>query len=131
MNRTRLAVLGFLAIAGSVSGCAIAASPVVHEMRGCSTIAKEPHADLSYCDLSGANLVGADLNHANLHYANLANANLTNANLQDANLRRASLIDANLEDANLRWARLYGATWTDGRPCLAPSIGKCTTWFIR
>lgn len=124
-------MLGLLAVAIMTGGCTISYSPTAHEMRDCSTIVKEPRADLSYCDLSNANLAGTDLNHANLHHTNLANANLANTNLEDANLRRASLIDANLDDANLRWARLNGATWTDSRPCLPPSVGECTTWFIR
>ncbi|MFL6275615.1 MAG: pentapeptide repeat-containing protein [Blastocatellia bacterium] len=82
-------------------------------------------ANLRGIDLEGANLEGANLQGANLQRANLQAANLQGAYLGVANLRGANLQRANLQAANLQGANLENATWTNGKRCLAGSIGKC------
>ncbi|MDY6980379.1 MAG: pentapeptide repeat-containing protein [Pseudomonadota bacterium] len=84
-------------------------------------------ADLRYVDLSLANLSYTDLQQANLKGAGLQNADLTDASLINANLSYANLRGATLEGADLSGARLDHAIWTDGRTCIAGSIGECQT----
>ncbi|MFO8024598.1 pentapeptide repeat-containing protein [Thiohalophilus sp.] len=86
-------------------------------------------ADLRYVDLSLANLSYADLEQANLKGAGLQNADLTDASLINANLSYANLRGATLDSADLSGARLDHAIWTDGRTCIAGSIGECQTVF--
>ncbi len=84
-------------------------------------------ADLRYVDLSLVNLSYADLEQANLKGAGLQNADLTDASLKNANLAYANLRGATLDGADLTGARLDHAIWTDGRTCIAGSIGECQT----
>jgi len=93
------------------------------------------HADLSGAKLAGAKMIGVDLQNASLKMADLSqaalggaklgNADLTAANLYKADLRSANLLHADLSSANMREANLSNAIWTDGRKCMAGSIGEC------
>ncbi len=98
----------------------------------------------------GINLTGMDLSHKDLHGINLKNANLTNCNLFGSNLSGANLTGATIKGADftasdisfaslslvdfqgvdlievkLESANFVRAIWSDGRPCLQGSIGKC------
>lgn len=82
----------------------------------------------AYLRLAGlikVDLTGANLNNANLYGARMNGANLSGANLGFANMATAKLTGANLSGANLTSATLHGATWTDGRVCATPSVGRC------
>ena len=83
------------------------------------------HSDLSYANLTASDLSFANLTQAKLVSANLAGADLTYAELRDADLRYADLRGAKLDAASLIGARLDNATWTDGRTCVAISVGDC------
>lgn len=75
--------------------------------------------------LRRATLKDADFTDANLSYAILENADLSNAIFQNADLRNADLRGANISGADFSKALLGNVQWTDGRRCLAESVGSC------
>lgn len=78
------------------------------------------YANLSSADLSGSSLVGASLVGANFKAADLSNTDLSLADLSNADLTAANLVSAKLAGAVLDHA-----IWTDGRVCVAGSLGRC------
>lgn len=82
-------------------------------------------ADLSYADLSNSNLSFTDFQQARLKGANLRATDLSKANLANADLSYADLQDSKLVDAVYANANFSNAIWTDGRKCLAGSVGVC------
>ncbi|PCJ33152.1 MAG: hypothetical protein COA90_00525 [Gammaproteobacteria bacterium] len=88
------------------------------------------HADLAYSNLKFSNLSYSQLNNSSLIGANLKSSNLSYANLTNADLSYANLTDVNLTTSNLKNTRFDHAIWTDGKQCLANSIGQCITLKI-
>lgn len=73
-----------------------------------------------------ASFVRAHMAHAILDGSNLTGVDLSGAELTDASLVGAVLTGGIVdEDTDFTGADLSGATWVDGRRCLAGSVGKC------
>ena len=91
--------------------------------------------DLSHQDLHGINLKNADLSNCNLFGTNLSGANLTGATIKGADFTSSDISFASLSyldfqgvdliEVKLESANFLHAIWSDGRPCLKGSIGKC------
>ena len=84
-------------------------------------------ANLYESNLQGANFEQSNFTSSNLTKANLKGATLIGADFKNANLMESLLESANLTGANFEGANLIGSIWTDGKKCLAGSIGECIT----